>query len=114
MTFTKNSACLFFLLLLSLVFYLPPMEVAAENSVSKNCSDDAIKTSICIFQAILQDVDKNYPLRGGGGIARIVQDSTTSYSVYLLQEGRVDVRTYEIGFTPKGEVAISSIKERVV
>ena len=35
---------------------------------------DVIKQSVCIYEAILADVDKNYPMRGGGGIGRIVPE----------------------------------------
>ena len=75
---------------------------------------DVIEQSVCIHKAILDDVAKNYPHRGGGGIARIVQDSTTSYSVYLLQEGREDVRTYEVKVGAKGNVTITHITEKTV
>lgn len=75
---------------------------------------DAIKQSVCIYQAILADVDKNYPMRGGGGISRIVQNSTTSYSVYLLQEGREDVRIYEVKLLANGQVTISNVTEQTI
>jgi hypothetical protein len=75
---------------------------------------DAIKQSVCIYEAILADVDKNYPMRGGGGISRIVQNSTTSYSAYLLQEEREDVRIYEVKVLPNGKVTITSVTEETV
>lgn len=75
---------------------------------------DAIKRSICIYQTILEDVDKNYPMRGGGRIGRIAQNSTTSYSTYLLQEGREDVRIYEVKVAPDGKVTIARVTEETV
>lgn len=75
---------------------------------------DSVKQSVCIYEAILEDVDKNYPMRGGGGISRIVQDSTTSYSVYLLQEGQEDVRTYEVKIAPNGKVTITNMTEKTI
>lgn len=75
---------------------------------------DAIKQSVCIYAAILEDVDKNYPMRGGGGISRIVQNSTTSYSVHLSQEGHVDVRTYEVKIAPNGKVTITGMTEETL
>lgn len=75
---------------------------------------DAIKQSVCIYQAILEDVDKNYSMRGGGGISRVVQNSTTSYSVYLLQEGREDVRVYEVKVAPNGKVTLTSVTEQTI
>lgn len=75
---------------------------------------DIIKQSVCIYQAILADVDKNYPMRGGGGISRIVQNSTTSYSVHLLQEGREDVRIYEVKLLANGQVTITGVREETI
>ena len=81
---------------------------------AKDCAKDAIEQSVCIYKAILDDVAKSYPMRGGGGIGRIVQDSTTTYSVYLLQEGHEDVRTYEVKIGTKGKVTIAGVTERTV
>lgn len=75
---------------------------------------DVIKQSVHIYEAILADVDKNYSMRGGGGIGRIVQNSTTSYSAYILQEGHEDVRKYEVQVDPKGKVTILSVTEETI
>ena len=94
---------------------LSPSETASADTITaRNCTMDAIKRSICIYQAILEDVDKNYPLRGGGGIGRIVQNSTTSYSAYILQEGHEDVRIYEVKVAPNGKVTIANVTEQTV
>ncbi|HOB62900.1 MAG TPA: hypothetical protein PKI41_12410 [Candidatus Competibacteraceae bacterium] len=86
----------------------------AATPATRNCTMDAIKQSICIYEAILADVDKNYPMRGGGGIGRIVQNSTTSYSIYILQEEREDVRKYTVQVDPKGKVTILSVTEETI
>lgn len=75
---------------------------------------DVIEQSVCIYKAILDDVATNYRMRGGGGISRLVQSSTTSYSVYIQQEGHQDVRTYEVKTGPKGKVTITSVTEATV
>ncbi len=102
---------------LATVFWLtglsPSKQASADTLAARNCMMDAIKQSVCIYQAILEDVDKNYPMRGGGGIGRIVQNSTTSYSVYLLQEGHQDVRIYEVKVA-KGKVTITSVTEKTI
>lgn len=93
--------------------FSPSKTASAATPAMRNCMMDAIKQSVCTYEAILADVDKNYPMRGGGGIGRIVQNSTTSYSVYLLQEGREDVRVYEVKVV-KGKVTITSVTEKTV
>lgn len=93
--------------------FSPSKTASAATPAMRNCMMDAIKQSVCIYEAILADVDKNYPMRGGGGIGRIVQNSTTSYSVYLLQEGHEDVRVYEVKVV-KGKVTITSVTEKTV
>lgn len=91
----------------------PSQTASATTPATRNCMMDAIKQSVCIYEAILADVDKNYPMRGGGGIGRIVQNSTTSYSAYLLQEGHEDVRIYEVKIV-KGKVRITSVTEETI
>ena len=92
----------------------PSNKASADTITARNCKMDVIKQSVCIYEAILADVDKNYPMRGGGGIGRIVQNSTTSYSAYILQEGREDVRIYEVKVLPNGKVTITSVTEETV
>ena len=53
-------------------------------------------------------------MRGGGGISRVVQNSTTSYSVHLLQEGREDVRSYEVKVASNGKVTITNVTEKTI
>lgn len=91
-----------------------PTSPRAQAPAARTCKMDPIKQSICIYQAILDDVDRNYATRGGGGIARIVQNSTNSYAVHLLQEGREDVRTYEVKTSPGGKVTITGVTEKTL
>ncbi|ODU08817.1 MAG: hypothetical protein ABS84_11195 [Rubrivivax sp. SCN 71-131] len=91
-----------------------PGKVDAPTVSTRSCRMDAIRQSVCIYQAILADVDKHYTMRGGGGIGRIVQNSTSSYSVHLLQEGREDVRTYDVRLAPDGKVTITAVTESTV
>ncbi|MDR2209299.1 MAG: hypothetical protein LBE22_10060 [Azoarcus sp.] len=75
------------------------------------CNDDAIKQSICIYQAILADVDKTYRPRGGGGIGSIEETTTWNYKVKLLQEGRIDYVDYTVRIGAGGKVEIVDKKE---
>ncbi|MDR2209300.1 MAG: hypothetical protein LBE22_10065 [Azoarcus sp.] len=75
------------------------------------CNDDAIKQSVCIYQAILADVDKTYPMRGGGGIGSIKGTSTWDYKVKILQEGRTDHIDYTVRIGAGGKVKIVGKKE---
>ena len=81
---------------------------------ARDCSKDVIEQSVCIYKAILDDVSRNYRMRGGGGISRVVQNSTTSYSVHIQQEGHQDVRTYEVKLGAKGKVTIVGVTEEAV
>lgn len=93
---------------------LAPLQASDNSPTTRNCKMDPIKQSVCIYQAILEDVDKNYSQRGGGGIGRIVQNATTTYSVHLLQEGREDVRVYEVKIATNGKVTIANVTEKTV
>lgn len=83
----------------------------ADSQPSRNCAMDPLQQSICIYEAILADVDATYPHRGGGGISSIVQKSTTSFTVQIAQEGRKDLITYEIEVGEDGKVEITGRQE---
>lgn len=85
----------------------------ADAATARDCQMDAIEYSICVYEAILADIDENYPLRGGGGISGIVQNTTTSFTARISQEGRVDLITYEIEPGPDGGVSITGRVEGV-
>jgi hypothetical protein len=78
----------------------------ADAQQSRNCAMDAVEQSICIYEAILADVNENYRQRGGGGISSIVQESTTTFIVTIAQEGRKDLLTYTVKIGRDGKVEI--------
>lgn len=67
---------------------------------------DPVQQSICVYQAILADVAKTYTTRGGGGISSIVQNSTTTFTVQIAQEGRKDLLNYTVRIGADGKVEI--------
>ena len=77
----------------------------------RTCAVDPVQQSICIYQAILADVAKTYPLRGGGGISSIVQTSTTTFTVQIGQEGRKDLLNYTVKIGSGGKVEIVDKKQ---
>jgi hypothetical protein len=81
-----------------------------QNS-AEECKMDPVAQSICVYDLILDDIRDNYRQRGGGGISGIVQTSTTGFTARMEQEGRVDVRSYEIRFEADGRPAIVSVTE---
>jgi hypothetical protein len=83
---------------------LPAGEAAAQPA--RTCTMDAVQQSICIYQAILADVAKTYTPRGGGGVSSIVQTSTTTFTVQILQEGRKDLLKYTVKIGSGGKVEI--------
>ncbi|HAS86232.1 MAG TPA: hypothetical protein DCS31_05465 [Candidatus Competibacteraceae bacterium] len=115
---TFRNRIIAFAVALTAIFWLsgfsPSKKAGGDAVATRNCKMDAIKQSVCVYQAILDDVDKNYSLRGGGGISRIVQNSTSTYSVHLLQEEREDVRTYEVKVAPNGTVTITGVTEKTI
>src|SRR5215468_8274302 len=78
----------------------------ADAQQSRTCVMNPIQQSICIYQAILADVAKTYTLRGGGGISSIVQNSTTTFTVQIAQEGRKDLLNYTVKIGSGGKVEI--------
>ena len=61
------------------------------HATGKRCQMNAIERSKCIIEAILADISRNYSQVGGGGISAIKQNSTTSFTVSISQEERVDL-----------------------
>ncbi|WP_332694776.1 hypothetical protein [Bosea sp. (in: a-proteobacteria)] len=77
------------------------------HATGKRCQMNAIERSKCIIEAILADISRSYKEIGGGGISAIKQNSTTSFTVSIAQEGRVDLLTYEAQVDGKGKVSVS-------
>jgi len=78
----------------------PAQQKDKAMSASKQCKDDNLHRAICMVELITEDLDAHYDGVGGGGISQIKADSSTSYTVSLPQEERIDMFTYE--FEVKG------------
>ncbi|PIE83149.1 MAG: hypothetical protein CSA09_03540 [Candidatus Contendobacter odensis] len=79
-------------------------------SSTTDCTANAIARSRCIIEAILNDLSETYKPVGGGGISKIKQDATWVYTVSISQEERMDLITYTVEMSPKGEVIIKDRK----
>jgi len=91
-------------LVIALGVWLGAGEANAMQPVA--CAADPVEQSICIYQAILADISKNYTASGGGGISSIVQDSTSAFTVHISQEGKQDILHYTVKVGPDGTVGI--------
>jgi len=80
------------------------------QATGKRCQMNAIERSKCIIEAILADISRTYKDVGGGGISAIKQNSTTSFTVSIAQEERVDLLTYEATIDGKGKVSVARSK----
>jgi hypothetical protein len=81
------------------------------HATGKRCQMNAIERSKCIIEAILADISRSYTQVGGGGISAIKQNSTTSFTVSISQEERVDLLTYEVTVDAKGKVSVKKTGE---
>lgn len=81
------------------------------HATGKRCQMNAIERSRCIIEAILADISRSYGQVGGGGISAIKQNSTTSFTVSISQEERVDLLTYEATVDAKGKVSVKKTGE---
>lgn len=81
------------------------------HATGKRCQMNAIERSKCIIEAILADISRTYKQVGGGGISAIKQNSTTSFTVSISQEERVDLLTYEATVDGKGKVSVRKTAE---
>lgn len=81
------------------------------HATGKRCQMNAIEHSRCIIEAILADISRSYSQVGGGGISAIKQNSTTSFTVSISQEERVDLLTYEATVDAKGKVSVRKTGE---
>lgn len=81
------------------------------HATGKRCQMNAIERSKCIIEAILADISRTYTQVGGGGISAIKQNSTSSFTVSISQEERVDLLTYEATIDAKGKVSVRKTGE---
>lgn len=81
------------------------------QATGKRCQMNAIERSRCIIEAILADISRTYKEVGGGGISAIKQNSTTSFTVSIVQEERIDLLTYEAKVDGKGKVSVTRTAE---
>lgn len=81
------------------------------HATGKRCQMNAIERSKCIIEAILADISRTYSQVGGGGISAIKQNSTTSFTVSISQEERIDLLTYEATVDGKGKVSVKKTGE---
>lgn len=84
---------------------------AGTTTTGKRCQMNAIERSKCIIEAILADISRTYKDVGGGGISAIKQNSTTSFTVSIAQEERVDLLTYEAEVDGNGKVRVKKTGE---
>lgn len=84
-------------------------KVNSNMNISKKCKDTNLHRAQCMIELILEDISANYESMGGGGISSIKAVSSTSYSVSLPQEERIDIFTYE--FEIKSDIV--SLKSKV-
>ena len=75
-----------------------------------DCNKNAVARSLCIIEAILNDINETYDSVGGGGISSIQQDATWTYTVSISQEERVDQITYTVEMSSDGKVTIKDRK----
>ena len=80
-------------------------------SYNTNCHNNAIARSLCIFEAILNDIGETYKLAGGGGISSIKQDATWVYTVSISEKERINQITYTLEMSPDNKILISNRKE---
>ena len=79
-----------------------------------DCNKNALTRSECMIDAVLKDVMATYTQVGGGGITDIKLVATSTYTVSIAQEERIDQFTYELSVTNDGRVKIVSRKEGTV
>jgi hypothetical protein len=73
---------------------------AIPTNVSQPCGTTMRQRTSCMIELILADVRDNYNEADGGGIGDINGHSSTSYTVSLPQEERLDLFRYEFDVSP--------------
>jgi hypothetical protein len=108
----KQMSAGLFCLLLAMV---SPASIAAQKESvamksSSTCGDTPLGQSLCMIEAVLNDVEATYTQTGGGGISGIKLIATKTYRVSISQEERVDTITYELDIK-NGKAVISNRTE---
>jgi hypothetical protein len=94
-----------------------PIQIRAERKPPMNtkseCGTDNFSRSQCMIRLILDDLKSNFKGDAGGGISGIKANSSTSFTVSLPKEERVEKYTYEFAIGPDGNPFIKSKNESV-
>lgn len=85
---------------------------SAGKPESEECGMDAVSQSVCVYRLILDDIDANVTMRGGGGVTAIVQTTDDVFEARLAQEGHEDIRSYTVEFPQDGAPRIAGLVER--
>ena len=83
-------------------------EEDSPRAAHTECKLDDLSRSLCMIELILQDVRSGYDQLGGGGVSSIQAESSTSYTIALPQEERIDRLTYVFEVDADGTVRIQS------
>ena len=94
---------------MALLFFGP----LARANQTKECAMTGIDRSICVYEAIMADIRKSYPMEAGGGITSLRQTSTTTYEAAISREEARDLWTYEFSFGDDGSVTLEGRTESV-
>ena len=78
-----------------------------------NCGTDNFSRSQCMIRMILDDLQSHFNGEVGGGITAIKAESSTSFTVSLSKEERVEKVTYDFEFAADNSATIKSKKESV-
>lgn len=70
--------------------------------MNNTVAESPVGRSISAYRMILDDVEKNYSAKGGGGISSIRETALDTYVARIAQEERSDVLTYRFRKTAKG------------
>jgi len=84
----------------------PAKKDSKPMSLAKKCPPGNLHRSRCMIELLLEDLAASYGGVGGGGISQIRAASSTSYTVSLPQEGRIDLITYDFEIAADGTVKL--------